>query len=60
MKIAFRADASIDIGSGHVMRCLALADALRARGDETLFLCRELPGHLCDAKIGRASCRERV
>lgn len=48
MKVAFRADASIDIGSGHVMRCLALADALRDRGDEILFLCREFPGHLCE------------
>lgn len=46
MKIAFRADASTVIGSGHVMRCLTLADALRAQGDETLFLCREFPGNL--------------
>ena len=46
MRIAFRVDASIVIGSGHVMRCLALADALRAQGDETLFLCREFPGNL--------------
>lgn len=46
MRIAFRVDASIMIGSGHVMRCLPLADALRAQGDETLFLCREFPGNL--------------
>ncbi len=46
MRVAFRADASVDIGAGHVMRCLALADALAARGAECQFLCRELPGHL--------------
>lgn len=44
--IAFRADASLDIGSGHVMRCLTLADALRERGARCHFLCREHPGHL--------------
>lgn len=34
------------IGSGHVMRCLALADALRDGGDETLFIARTMPGGL--------------
>lgn len=46
MRIALRADASEDIGTGHVMRCLALAAELRAGGAECLFVCRELPGHL--------------
>lgn len=46
MKVAFRADASIDIGTGHVMRCLTLAEALRQRGAECLFVCREHPGNL--------------
>ncbi|NCQ33684.1 UDP-2,4-diacetamido-2,4,6-trideoxy-beta-L-altropyranose hydrolase [bacterium] len=46
MKIAFRADASVQIGAGHVMRCLTLADALRTSGAQTHFLCRRLPGHL--------------
>ncbi|WP_323019469.1 UDP-2,4-diacetamido-2,4,6-trideoxy-beta-L-altropyranose hydrolase [Pararhodobacter sp.] len=45
-RIIFRADASVRIGTGHVMRCLTLADALRERGAETLFLCRPLEGDL--------------
>lgn len=46
MNIVIRADASIQIGSGHVMRCLTLANALRERGADVRFICRELPGHL--------------
>lgn len=49
MKIALRADASIAIGSGHVMRCAALAAALRARGAEIVFVCRTAPGHMAGA-----------
>lgn len=46
MRVVFRADASSRIGTGHVMRCLVLADALRARGAEVSFICRAHPGHL--------------
>lgn len=46
MLIAFRADASIQIGTGHVMRCLTLASALKAQGHECLFICRDHKGHL--------------
>ena len=46
MRIAFRADASIDIGTGHVMRCVTLAEALRSRGHECLFIGRDHPGNL--------------
>lgn len=48
MKVAFRADASIQIGTGHVMRCLTLADELRARGSECIFICREHQGNLIE------------
>lgn len=48
MRVVFRCDASVQIGSGHVMRCLTLAEALTARGAECHFICREHPGHLLD------------
>jgi UDP-2,4-diacetamido-2,4,6-trideoxy-beta-L-altropyranose hydrolase len=44
----FRADASIDIGTGHVMRCLTLADMLSESGFECRFVCRDHPGSLTD------------
>ena len=46
MRIAIRTDASVDLGTGHVMRCLALADALRDHGAECTFVCKPHPGHL--------------
>jgi UDP-2,4-diacetamido-2,4,6-trideoxy-beta-L-altropyranose hydrolase len=48
MHIAFRADASLQIGTGHVMRCLTLANALREQGAECTFLCRPHAGHLLE------------
>lgn len=46
MQVAFRADASLQIGTGHVMRCLTLADELRERGASCCFVCRPHQGHL--------------
>jgi len=46
MKIVFRTDASLTIGTGHVMRCLALARALAVREHTCHFICRNLPGNL--------------
>ena len=37
-RILFVADAGPEIGGGHVMRCLTLAEALRARGATTSFM----------------------
>ena len=46
MKFLFRADASSQIGSGHVMRCLALAVAVRPLADDIHFVCCDLQGEL--------------
>jgi UDP-2,4-diacetamido-2,4,6-trideoxy-beta-L-altropyranose hydrolase len=46
MRVTFRVDASLQIGTGHVMRCLTLADALRERGAECSFVCRPHAGNL--------------
>jgi UDP-2,4-diacetamido-2,4,6-trideoxy-beta-L-altropyranose hydrolase len=51
--IVFRADASLDIGTGHVMRCLTLAAALRERGATCEFVCRAHSGNLIDLVRGQ-------
>lgn len=48
MRVVIRTDASLEIGSGHVMRCLTLAAELRQRGAEVVFICREHPGNLIE------------
>lgn len=36
--IVFRADGNSEIGSGHIMRCLSLADAFREEGVRSIFI----------------------
>ncbi|MCF1426545.1 MAG: UDP-2,4-diacetamido-2,4,6-trideoxy-beta-L-altropyranose hydrolase [Shewanella sp.] len=46
MKVVFRVDASLLIGSGHIMRCLVLADELSRKGHKILFACSPLEGDM--------------
>lgn len=49
MKVAFRVDASIWIGSGHLVRCLNLARYLRSEFlANVMFICKKNPGDLID------------
>lgn len=58
MKVLVRADASGIIGTGHVRRCLTLADALVGQGASVIFVCRDHPGHLAaEIKARGFDCR---
>jgi len=46
MRFAIRTDASFKIGSGHVMRCLTLADALSELGNTVVFICKDHDSNL--------------
>lgn len=46
MNIIIRTDSSKEIGTGHVYRCLSLADLLRDRGADIEFVCRKHDGNL--------------
>lgn len=46
MTFAFRVDSSTRIGTGHLIRCLTLAENLRSRGEDVIFLCQHLDGAL--------------
>jgi UDP-2,4-diacetamido-2,4,6-trideoxy-beta-L-altropyranose hydrolase len=46
MNIMIRTDASVSIGTGHVVRCLTLSDELKKSGVNISFMCREENGNL--------------
>jgi len=48
MNIIFRTDSGFEIGSGHVMRCLTLADELCKKTDSVSFICKEIDGNMID------------
>ena len=51
MNILVRVDSSNIIGSGHLMRCLTLAQQYRKEGHNVIFVCRNLEGNLTDLVI---------
>jgi len=48
LKVVFRVDSSYEIGTGHVMRCLTLAQVLKENGANVKFICRKHKGNLID------------
>jgi UDP-2,4-diacetamido-2,4,6-trideoxy-beta-L-altropyranose hydrolase len=48
MDVVIRVDASLHIGSGHVMRCLTLANALSKKRVNVSFICRSFFGNLIE------------
>jgi UDP-2,4-diacetamido-2,4,6-trideoxy-beta-L-altropyranose hydrolase/UDP-4-amino-4,6-dideoxy-N-acetyl-beta-L-altrosamine N-acetyltransferase len=48
LKVVFRVDASLTMGTGHVMRCLTLAQVLKENGANVEFICRKHEGNLID------------
>jgi UDP-2,4-diacetamido-2,4,6-trideoxy-beta-L-altropyranose hydrolase len=46
MNVIIRVDASNSIGTGHIMRCLTLADELTQNRGKVEFICREEPGNM--------------
>ena len=51
--IFIRCDASVKIGSGHIMRCLNLAEKFKQKDGQTHFICRALSGNLIDYIRGK-------
>ena len=48
MKVIFRVDSSLKMSTGHVMRCLTLAQMLKKNGADVKFICRQHEGSLID------------
>jgi len=61
--LLMRADAGMDLGSGHVMRSLALAQAWQREGGQAMFASTEMPAqlaerlHSSELQLERMSCQ---
>lgn len=57
--VAFRVDASAEIGTGHLMRCFTLASQLQKTGIKVAFICRHITNSLAQKLIDN-NCDLRV
>ena len=53
MTALIRVDSSVRLGTGHLMRCLALAEELRRNGVTPTFVCRDLAGNMAGLAADR-------
>ena len=53
LSVAFRVDATSQIGTGHFMRCLTLAGELKIGGARVCFVSRGLLGHLREMLVSK-------
>jgi len=53
LNVIFRVDSSSKIGTGHVMRCLVLAEKLRNRNCNVIFICKNSKGNINDIIIDK-------
>ena len=58
--VVLRADASASVGTGHVMRCLALAQAVAAAGGRAVLAVAECPEPLVERARGAGVHVERL
>ena len=47
-QVVIRVDSGLQIGTGHVMRCLTLADSLQNQGATVWFICKKQKGDLIE------------
>ena len=54
MQVVIRADSSSQMGSGHLIRCLTLAEVLcEEKNANILFICRDLPEILSNIVVDK-------